>query len=142
MKISKNGQYALLSACDLAMQHSHSSIADIAERHGINKGYLSQIILSLKKAGVVASVRGKGGGYRLGKSPSLLTAGEVIRAAEGELKPTQCSANDAHISCAAYGSCVTRALWQRISKEINDTLDSITIENITEIYMKGKSPCD
>lgn len=141
MKISKNGQYALLSVCDLAMQHSHSSIADIAERHGINKGYLSQIILSLKKAEVVASVRGKGGGYRLGKSPSLLTTGEVIRAAEGELKPTQCSANGAHISCAAYGSCVTRALWQRISKEINDTLDSITIADITEIYKRGKSPC-
>lgn len=139
MKISKNGQYALISAADLAMRPGHSSIPYIADRHGIDRGYLSQIFLSLKKAGVVSSIRGKNGGYYLSKAPSLLTAGEVVRAVEGELRPTQCSIDDnAATSCVSYGSCIARALWQRISKEINFTLDNITIADIIEVYKKGK----
>lgn len=138
MKISKNGQYALVSAADLAMQPGLSSIASIACRQGIDKGYLGQILLNLKNAGIVSSVRGKSGGYYLSRSSSLLTAGEVVRAVEGELKATQCSTGDgAALCCASYGSCVTRALWQKISREINNTLDSVTIADILEHYMKG-----
>jgi Rrf2 family protein len=137
MKISKNGQYALLSAADLAMQSGHSSIQDIAGRHGIDSGYLGQIFAGLKRAGIVCSVRGKNGGYYLNRPPSLLTAGEVVRAAEGELEPTQCSGGGLSApNCASYGSCITRALWRRISEEINSTLDSITIADIVDQYRK------
>ena len=140
MKISRNGQYALISVTDLAMhtRDSHTSLSEIAGRHKIDKGYLAQIFLILKKAGIISSIRGKGGGYFLTRLPSDITAGEVVRAAEGELAPAPCSIGDsAAQSCDSYDSCITKTIWRRIAEEINDTLDNITIEYIIEIYNKG-----
>ena len=143
MKISKNGQYALISAADLAMRPGHepSSISGIADRNKIDKGYLSQIFIVLKKAGIVSSVRGKNGGYFLSKAPSALAVGEVVRAVEGNLAPTRCSIDDnAAQNCEVYDACITRTLWRKIAQEINLTLDGITIADIIEKYKKGNMP--
>lgn len=140
MKISKNGQYALISVSDLAIHTGggHSSLSDIAGRNKIDKGYLAQIFLTLKNAGIISSVRGKNGGYYLKRIPSEISAGEVVRSVEGELAPAPCSIGEsAAQSCDTYDSCITKTLWRRIAEEINDTLDNITIADIIEIYNKG-----
>lgn len=139
MKISKSGQYALLSVADLALYANggHDSIANIAQRQQIEPRYLGQIFFALKNAGIVAAVRGKSGGYYLTYDPKELTAGEVVRALEGELAPTRCSADDAPESCSTYDNCITRAFWQSIGRTINSTLDSMTIADIINGYQKG-----
>lgn len=139
MKISKKGQYALISVVDLALHgaNNQQSIADVSQRQDIDPRYLGQIFFKLKNAGIISSVRGKNGGYFLDKAPSKVTAGEVVRALEGELAPTVCSSEAPEtVACDAYGDCHTRALWQRLGREINDTLDSFTIAQLAEEYTK------
>ncbi len=140
MKISKNGQYALLSVADLAIhsENGHESLARIAQRQHIEPRYLGQIFFALKNAGLVKSVRGKNGGYFLSRPADKLTAGEVVRAVEGDLAPTQCCLEESDAkSCKTYKGCITRVLWQQIAYEINDTLDRITIADIISEYRKG-----
>lgn len=140
MKISKNGQYALLALTDLAMHagDGHESLARIAERQKIDLRFLGQIFFALKNAGLVASVRGKNGGYYLLPDPAKLTAGDVLRAMEGGLAPTPCSTgDDTALACETYDTCITRTLWQRIAKDIVETLDGITIADLIEIYKNG-----
>ena len=140
MKISKNGQYALLALTDLAMHagDGHESLARIAERQNIDLRFLGQIFFVLKNAGLVKSVRGKNGGYYLMTGADKLTAGDVLRAIEGELAPTPCSTGDnAALACETYDACITRALWQRIAKDIGEALDNITIADLIEIYKNG-----
>jgi Rrf2 family cysteine metabolism transcriptional repressor len=139
MKISKKGQYALVSVVDLALhgEENQQSIADVAQRQNIEPRYLGQIFFSLKNANIISSVRGKNGGYFLDKSPSEISAGEVVRAIEGDLAPTICSSESAEqVVCDAYCECHTRSLWQRIAHEINDTLDSFTIAQLVDEYKK------
>jgi len=143
MKISKNGQYALVGMADLAM-HAQAgcedceSLARIAERQNIDARYLGQIFFALKNAGLVQAVRGKNGGYYLERPAEDITAGEVVRAVEGELKPTWCSLDDkAAQSCESYDECMTRRLWQDLARQINDTLDTITIADIVQKYQEG-----
>ncbi len=139
MKISKNGQYALLSVTDLALHDgSHQSIAQIAQRQNIDQRYLGQILFALKNAGIITSVRGKGGGYLLARPAESVSAGEVVRALEGDLIPTQCCAEDAGSqNCETFDACLTRSLWQAISHEINSTLDGISIADIVQLYKEG-----
>jgi Rrf2 family protein len=141
MKISKNGQYALLSVVDLALheQDAHQSIAQVAGRQSIDPRYLGQIFFTLKNAGIITSVRGKSGGYRLARPAADISVGEVVRVLEGDLRPTQCCADDGTArDCAAFDACFTRALWQSISHEINHTLDDMTIADIVRLYREGK----
>lgn len=140
MKISKKGQYALISVADLAIHstNGHESIANIAKRQSIDPRYLGQIFFALKNAKIISSVRGKNGGYYLSRNPSGITAGEIIRAIEGSLSPTKCSATDkAAKCCETYDSCITRNLWQTIAFEINSTLNSVSIADIIKEYKKG-----
>lgn len=142
MKISKKGQYALISVVDLAVhgEQSHQSITDIAARENIDQRYLGQIFFTLKNAGIISGVRGKNGGYFLQKAPSEVTAGDVVRAIEGDLAPTTCSSGkQENIDCDPYGTCHTRSLWQTLAHEINNTLDSITISELAAQYEKENS---
>jgi Rrf2 family iron-sulfur cluster assembly transcriptional regulator len=142
MKISKNGQYALLSVADLALYDAddHQSIAQVAQRQNIDPRYLGQIFFALKNAGIISSLRGKSGGYRLARPAADISAGEVVRALEGDLIPTQCCVVDADThSCESFDACLTRSLWQAVSHEINDTLDSMTIADIVRLYREERS---
>lgn len=143
MKISKNGQYALLSVADLALHQADAqqSIAQIARRQNIDPRFLGQIFFALKNAGIITGIRGKGGGYLLARPAESITVGDVVRAVEGDLMPTQCCAEITGAqSCESFDECLTRSLWKAISHEINHTLDSFTIDDITSIYQKEELP--
>ena len=139
MKISKNGQYALISVVDLTLQEKgrHVSIPDIAQRQNIDQRHLAQIFFKLKNAGILAASRGKNGGYYLSRPPSQITAGDVIRAVEGGLNIAPCNdAQEGALACGGYENCMTRTLWQNITHEINQTLDSTTIADIAADFSK------
>ncbi|HIY62377.1 MAG TPA: Rrf2 family transcriptional regulator [Candidatus Mediterraneibacter stercoripullorum] len=134
MKLSTKGRYGLRALIDLA-QHSGEgpvSIMSISERQDISERYLEQLVSLLKKAGLVQSVRGAGGGYRLAKRMEEISVGDVLRALEGSLKPVECAGLEPDGRCAASDSCVTKYVWQRINESIAHTVDEIYLDQLVE----------
>lgn len=134
MKLSTKGRYGLRALLDLAL-HSESeavSIASIAARQNISESYLEQLIAKLKKAGLVSSVRGAGGGYVLAKSPEEISVGDILRALEGNLDPVQCPGLSEENGCSGSDICVTKYVWKRINDSINQTVDEIKLSQLVE----------
>lgn len=134
MKITTKGRYGLRALIDLA-QYSEIepvSISSIASRQGISERYLEQLMTMLKKAGLIKSIRGAGGGYVLAKELSEISVGDVLRALEGNLEPVECNAFSQEDTCAAAGGCVTKYVWQRINESINKTVDEISLEQLVK----------
>ena len=134
MKISTKGRYGLRALIDLA-QYSEVepvSISSISARQGISERYLEQLMALLKKAGLIKSIRGAGGGYVLAKDVSEISVGDVLRALEGSLEPVECGALHEHETCEAAGGCVTKYVWQRINESINQTVDEIDLKRLVE----------
>lgn len=140
MKISTKGQYALEALIDLQMHAAdgQESLRNVAARRGISEPYLDQIFAALRKAGIVESIRGAQGGYRLAKEPKEITAGEILRCAEGPLYPVKCV--DGHIGaeerCAMFGQCATRGLWARMAEEIDAAVDAVTLADLVNACTK------
>lgn len=132
MKLSTKGRYGLRALIDLA-QYSEVepvSISSIAARQAISERYLEQLMSMLKKAGLVKSIRGAGGGYVLAKEQKDISVGDVLRALEGKLEPVECAAFHEDESCEAAGGCVTKYVWQRINESINRTVDEIKLDQL------------
>lgn len=140
MRISTKGRYALRVMLDLA-QHSgeeYISLSDIAYRQDISIKYLEMIVGLLVKAGLVVSLRGKNGGYRLKRPTADYTAGQILRAAEGRLSPVaclECSEND----CSRADRCLTLPLWKELDRRINRYLDSVTLDALAEGRVDGEN---
>ena len=134
MKISTKGRYGLRALIDLA-QYSEIepvSINSIATRQGISERYLEQLMTLMKKAGLIKSIRGAGGGYVLAKEIEEISVGDILRALEGNLQPVECAAFSHEDSCEASGVCVTKYVWQRINESINKTVDEISLKQLVE----------
>ncbi len=131
MKISTKGRYALRVMIDLAERcgDGYIKLTDIAERQDISEKYLEGILASMTKAGLLQGLRGKGGGYRLALSPDSITAGRVIREAEGTLAPVSCLEASPN-NCPRAADCKTLPLWQGLEKTVNAYLDSVTIADL------------
>lgn len=134
LKISTKGRYGLRALIDVA-QHSEVepvSISGIASRQDISERYLEQLMALLKKAGLIKSIRGAGGGYVLAKPMEEISVGDVLRALEGNLEPVECAGFQEQDSCKAAGGCVTKYVWQRINDSINRTVDEINVRQLVE----------
>lgn len=131
MKISTKGRYALRMLLDLAQRPSEEYVAlkDVAQRQGISKKYLEQIVPVLNRAGVLIANRGFQGGYRLASAPDQITVGEILRLTEGSLAPVDCLDRPLE-ECVRSGSCLTLPIWSGLYKVINDYLDGITLQDI------------
>lgn len=132
MKLSTKGRYGLRALIDLA-QYSEDEpvcITSIARRQGISERYLEQLMSKLKKAGLIKSIRGAGGGYVLERDAKDISVGDVLRALEGSLEPVECSGLNPEEGCQASGECVTKYVWQRINDSINQTVDEIKLDQL------------
>lgn len=136
MKISTKGRYALRMLLDLAEHQGDGYIAlkDIAQRQEISKKYLEQIVPILNRAEILKTNRGFQGGYRLAKSPDKMTAGDILRATEGNLAPVACLDGD-EIDCPRSEHCPTLPLWQGLNKVINEYLDSVTLQDLIDMHI-------
>jgi Rrf2 family iron-sulfur cluster assembly transcriptional regulator len=103
----------------------------IAKRQNISVKYLEQIIIPLKKANYVKSVRGKMGGHMLAKSPEEITVGEIVSLLEGGLRLTDCTANPE--VCERSSTCLVRLLWKEVTEAIQEKLNSITLAGLLRI---------
>lgn len=131
MKISTRGRYALRFMIDLA-QHGkevYVPLKEVAESQEISIKYLEQITSLLSKFGLLQSIRGPQGGYRLSKDPSEYTVGEILRITEGSLSPVSCL-EDSVNTCERKKSCVTLKIWEGLEKRVNEYLDSITLDKL------------
>ena len=136
MKISTKGQYSLKAMVDLALngENALQTISQIAERTMISETYLEQLLPKLRNAGLVESIRGAQGGYRLAKPLNEITAGEILRAGEGDLIPVECAATSADHACPNEEACVTKYVWKRITDSINEAVDGITLADLKDLH--------
>ncbi len=108
----------------LHSQQNPVPLADISERQGISLSYLEQLFSKLRKAGLVASVRGPGGGYRLGADANTIAIGTVIAAVDESVDATKCNGKG---DCQGGSRCLTHTLWRDLSSRISDFLNNITL---------------
>lgn len=128
MKISTRGRYALRVMIDLAIngKENYISLKDIANRQEISMKYLEQIVSILNKAGLVDTLRGNNGGYKLNRKPSEYIVGDILRVAEGDLTPVYC----VHEECSRKKNCKTYSFWKGLDQVISDYVDSKTLEDL------------
>ena len=133
MKLSTKGRYGLRALIDLAQfsEVEPVSIGSIAARQGISERYLEQLMALMKKAGLIKSIRGAGGGYVLAKDARDISVGDVLRALEGNLEPVECPAfQENGDGCESAGSYVTKYVWKKINESINQTVDEMKIDTL------------
>lgn len=134
MKLSTRGRYGLRAMLDIAINQGDGPITlhSISERQGISVGYLEQLMVPLKKEGLIRSVRGAQGGYLLARGPDKITVGDIIRALEGPIAPVACVSEDYPEECDRAEGCVTRLVWAKVRDSIAEVLDSLTLADLIE----------
>lgn len=137
MKLTTRGRYGLRALIDLAVHEKEGAVStqSIAQRQQISESYLEQLIRSMKKAGLVGSVRGAGGGYHLARPASEISVGDILRALEGDIDAVSCPAlkegvADMAAGCAGSDWCVTKYVWKRINDAISDAVDTIMLDQL------------
>lgn len=136
MRVSTKGRYGLKAVVDLAINNADGQITlkSIAQRQGISENYLEQLFASLKKSGIVKSVRGAQGGYMLSRPAEKITVGDVLRSLEGALCPAECIDLDFPTECEKVDTCATAPVWVKLRDKINEVVDSITIDDLVKDY--------
>lgn len=138
MKLSTKGRYGLKAMFELSIsQHTGPvPLKYIAKRQNISEQYLEQIFSALKKSGLVKSVRGAQGGYLLARAPKDITVGDVITVLEGPVSLSDCLIHED--VCKNAGICVTKAVWEKIKKGIDEVTNSITLQDMINDHDKNK----
>lgn len=137
MKFSTKDRYALLLMVELASATpgEYLPLKAVSDNQGISVKYLEQIVAPLSKAGLVESGRGSQGGYRLSRPAAQITAGDILRAVEGEIVPVPCLATSAE-SCPHRAQCETLGFWEGLNQVINQYIDSATLEKLSSEYLR------
>ncbi len=133
MKVSTKGRYALRMLIDLAEmpKGEYVPLKNIADRQGISKKYLEQIVPTLNNSDMLQTNRGYQGGYRLSKELTEYTVGDILRATEGGLIPVACLGNNPK-GCSRINDCDTFYIWEGLEGVIHDYLDNITLQDIVD----------
>ena len=134
MLVSTKGRYALRIMIDLAehQRDGYIPLKETAGRQGISEKYLEGIIKILVKDKMLTGVRGKGGGYKLTKSPDQYTVGSILRLTEGSLAPVSCLESPDALSCECMDCCRTLPMWRGLDHLINNYLDNITLADLIQ----------
>ena len=132
MKLSTRSRYGTRMMVDLAQHYDEGpvQIGDISKRQNISVKYLEQLIIPLKKADFIKSIRGPKGGHMLAKPPEKITVGEIVSILEGGINLSICIENPD--VCDKTGSCLTRGIWEEATKAMYDKLNSATLSNMIE----------
>ncbi|MFV0333805.1 MAG: Rrf2 family transcriptional regulator [Tropicimonas sp.] len=140
MKLSTKGRYAVTALADIALQGPDAlvSLADIARRQDISLAYLEQLFVKLRKAGVVDSVRGPGGGYRLAKGAAGTRISDVMTAVDERLNAMGCDGKPGEGCGGVEAACLTHALWEQLSSHVYVFLNQTTLADVVAGRME---PC-
>ena len=132
MKISTRGRYGTRMMLDLAAHHDQgpTPLREIAKRQDLSVKYLEQLIIPLKAAGYIRSVRGARGGYTLARKPDKISIGQIIKVLEGGLSLVDC-VEDPKV-CEREKNCPTRDIWLRMSERLMEELSSLTLRDVLD----------
>ncbi len=131
MMVSTRGRYALRVMVDLALHRDQglTPMKDVAQRQQISLKYLEKILPVLTKHHYISGTHGKGGGYRLTRTPEEYRVGDILRLTEGDLAPVACLEPGAP-PCQQRDTCPTRSLWCELGRRVNEYLDSVTLADL------------
>lgn len=141
MKVSTRGEYGMRAMVSLAKMYGQGPIplATIAADSAVPIAYLEQLMLPLRRAGLVTSTRGAHGGYELARPPDQVKVGEIYRVMEGPVAPMSCVSEESdEDACPMIDGCATRIVWLRVRDSIIDVLDSTTL---ADLLREAKRSC-
>ena len=139
MKLSTRSRYGTRLLLDMAQHYNQGPIqlGDIARRQEISVKYLEQIIIPLKRAHFIETVRGPKGGHILARPPEEITVAEIVGLLEDSTSLVQCTER-AEV-CGRADTCPTRLIWKKASRAMFDTLKSVTLADMVEKAWMGKN---
>ncbi|MED5360444.1 MAG: Rrf2 family transcriptional regulator [Pseudomonadota bacterium] len=134
MRLTTKGQYAVTAIVDLGkhIDGEPIALADVADRQGISLSYLEQLFQKLRRAALVKSVRGPGGGYLLSKESREMPISDVIAAVEEPIRATRCAPGTPRGCMGGVEKCLTHDLWDELIDQIHLFLNSVTLYDVVE----------
>jgi Rrf2 family transcriptional regulator, iron-sulfur cluster assembly transcription factor len=142
MRLSTKGRYAVMAMADLATHEAGMrpvSLADIADRQEISLSYLEQLFAKLRRNGLVSSVRGPGGGYRLSRPAGEMRVSDIIMAVDEPIEATRCKLGSAKGCTMVGGRCITHDLWEELGRQIHMFLSAVTLADVVEKKVLGRA---
>jgi Rrf2 family iron-sulfur cluster assembly transcriptional regulator len=133
MRLTTKGRFAVTAMLDLAIDESGKpvTLAGISERQSISLSYLEQLFSRLRRSGLVKSVRGPGGGYRIAKPLIEISVSEIISAVDELIDATQCGG---HENCRDERRCMTHNLWSSLNVKILEYLSGVSLNDLVEAH--------
>ena len=131
--ITTKSDYGMRAAIDLARHFGSTEpvqVKDIAERQAIPKDFLSLIMVDLRRGGIVESIRGPRGGYRLTRDPASISMGEILEVLEGPIQLLQCMGDAPTDACSQQVGCHMRSVWSQLTQTIVSVLYGTTLEQL------------
>lgn len=133
LELNTRGRYAVMAMADLAKNGRDRAVAlsEIAARQELSEAYLGQIFGQLRQAGLVASVRGRGGGYQLARPAAETMVGEVMAAVDEQTRMTRCTFGSS-AGCVGEERCLTHGLWAALSRHIEVFLGDVSLQDVID----------
>jgi Rrf2 family protein len=137
MKISTKGEYGTRALIELARHYGKGPLqsSEIASRQNIPENYLNQLLIILRRAGLIQSIRGPQGGHQLSRAPSEINLAEALRALEGPTAPRDCVGEGIQ-DCTLYDVCAIRDVWEEVMVATDRILNSVTLEALSRRQQK------
>jgi Rrf2 family iron-sulfur cluster assembly transcriptional regulator len=137
MRLTTKGRFAVTAMLDLAMHETDKpvTLAGISERQGISLSYLEQLFSRLRRNGLVKSVRGPGGGYKLAKQKDEISVSHIISAVDELIDATQCGGQE---NCRGESRCMTHDLWASLNSKILEYLSGVSLSDLVASQQQGK----
>ena len=142
LRLSTKSQYGVRAMFEIANGYASGpvTIKEISEKQSVSVAYLEQILNTLRKAGIINSVKGPGGGYMLARDPKSISIGEILKELEGPVAITSCL--DPSEGCVRVDSCVTHLLWKSLGDNIERFLDHMKLQDLLQgdqfVVLTGK----
>lgn len=140
MKLSTKGRYAVVALADIALQPSEKlvTLSEVSERQDISLAYLEQLFVKLRRAELVESVRGPGGGYRLARSPSEIRIVEVLAAVDETVSALHTGAGASGAKSGSRAQSMANRLWEGLSANVYVFLHQT---RLSDVIQNGLAPC-
>src|SRR3972149_3919832 len=142
MRFSVKSEYAITAVLDMALNTDKgpAHVRAIARRQAIPVRFLEQVMASLKKAGLVESIRGAQGGYILSRDPKTINIAQIVEAIEGPITPMDCTAGLIDYRCFQINGCVVKDVWEDVRKAITGVLSKVSIHEMCKRKREKEKP--
>ena len=134
MNFTAKEDYGIRAVVDIAANRVDAPVQakEIAARQDIPEQFLEQLLATLRRAGIIRSIRGAGGGYDLARNASQITIGDILRTLSGPIVPIRCVNESDGVSCEQEAACGVMDLWRRLKMAISEVIDTTTVQDLVD----------